>query len=724
MKTVTPVLEVKSRRVGGANYQVPVEVPQRRARTLAVRWIVTYCARPAREADGREARRRDHGRARTSRAARSSGRTTSTGWRRPTRPSRTTAGECRGRRRRQSCARPRPQHRDHGPHRRGQDHDDRADPLLHRPHPQDGRGARGRRDDGLDGAGAGARHHDHVGGDDRVRGATIASTSSIRPGTWTLPSRSSAACASSTARSPSSTPSQASSRSPRPSGARPTATASRASRSSTRWTAPARTSSPPCSRCVDRLGARAGAGAAPDRRGGAPPRRRRPRRDERRRPRTDDLGDEVHGRARSRPSSPSRPHEYHHQLIDAVAEHDDELMETYLERRGARSRPDMLRRALRTATLDRRVHARPLRHRLQEQGRPAAARRGRSTTCRARSTFRRSTASTRARENELSRARVARGAVRRARLQGHVRPVRRQAHVLPRLLRQDQGRRPRAEHDDRQDRARSAASSRCTRTTARSATRSAPARSPPSSASRRRRPATRSPIDTAPIVLESMTFPEPVISVAIEPKTKADQDKLGTGLQRLAEEDPTFRVARRRGDRADAHLRHGRAAPRDHRRPPDARVQGRRERRPPAGRLPRDGRQGRREDRGQVRPPDRRPRPVRPRRDQPRAARAGRGLRVHRQDRRRQDPAASTSRPSTLGIQEAMESGVLAGYPVVDVRVDARRRLATTTSTRARWRSRSPARWPSRTRCSARSRSCSSRSWPSRSSRPRTTSAT
>ncbi len=39
-----------------------------------------------------------------------------------------------------------------------------------------------------------------------------------------------------------------------------------------------------------------------------------------------------------------------------------------------------------------------------------------------------------------------------------------------------------------------------------------------------------------------MQFPEPVISVAIEPKTKSDQDKLGTGLQRLAEEDPTFRV--------------------------------------------------------------------------------------------------------------------------------------------------------------------------------------
>lgn len=44
------------------------------------------------------------------------------------------------------------------------------------------------------------------------------------------------------------------------------------------------------------------------------------------------------------------------------------------------------------------------------------------------------------------------------------------------------------------------------------------------------------------VVLESMTFPEPVIQVAIEPKTKSDQEKLGTAIQRLAEEDPTFRV--------------------------------------------------------------------------------------------------------------------------------------------------------------------------------------
>ncbi|MCH7905692.1 MAG: elongation factor G [Armatimonadetes bacterium] len=45
-----------------------------------------------------------------------------------------------------------------------------------------------------------------------------------------------------------------------------------------------------------------------------------------------------------------------------------------------------------------------------------------------------------------------------------------------------------------------------------------------------------------PIVLESIRFPEPVIQIAIEPKSRADQEKLGTALQRLAEEDPTFRV--------------------------------------------------------------------------------------------------------------------------------------------------------------------------------------
>ena len=45
-----------------------------------------------------------------------------------------------------------------------------------------------------------------------------------------------------------------------------------------------------------------------------------------------------------------------------------------------------------------------------------------------------------------------------------------------------------------------------------------------------------------PIVLESMDFPDPVIGIAIEPKTKADVEKMGTALSKLAEEDPTFQV--------------------------------------------------------------------------------------------------------------------------------------------------------------------------------------
>ena len=48
--------------------------------------------------------------------------------------------------------------------------------------------------------------------------------------------------------------------------------------------------------------------------------------------------------------------------------------------------------------------------------------------------------------------------------------------------------------------------------------------------------------ENQPVILEQMRFPEPVISIAIEPKTKADQDKMGAALNRLAEEDPTFRT--------------------------------------------------------------------------------------------------------------------------------------------------------------------------------------
>ena len=90
------------------------------------------------------------------------------------------------------------------------------------------------------------------------------------------------------------------------------------------------------------------------------------------------------------------------------------------------------------------------------------------------------------------------------------------------------------------------------------------------------------------ITLEKMEFPDPVISVAVEPKTKADQEKMGIALQRLAKEDPSFRVHTDQESGQTIIAGHGRAAPRDHRRSHEARVQGGGQRRQAAGRLPRD----------------------------------------------------------------------------------------------------------------------------------------
>ena len=56
-----------------------------------------------------------------------------------------------------------------------------------------------------------------------------------------------------------------------------------------------------------------------------------------------------------------------------------------------------------------------------------------------------------------------------------------------------------------------------------------------------------------PVVLETMTFPEPVIEIAIEPKTKNDQEKMGQGLQRLAAEDPSVPGRDRHRERPDDH---------------------------------------------------------------------------------------------------------------------------------------------------------------------------
>ena len=207
--------------------------------------------------------------------------------------------------------------------------------------------------------------------------------------------------------------------------------------------------------------------------------------------------------------------------------------------------------------------------------------------------------------------------------------------------------------------------------------------------------------DSAPIQLESMIFPDPVISVAIEPKTKADQDKLSQALQRLADEDPTFQV--RTDEETGQTLISG---------------MGELHLEIIVDRLVREFSVDANVGRPQV------------------AYRETIGKRVEKVEGRfvRQtggrgqyghavinlEPAGpgdgyefidkivggkipSEYIPSVdLGIQEAMESGTLAGYPGRRRPRSSSSTARTTTSTRARWPSRSPARWPSRTRCSGR----------------------
>ena len=88
----------------------------------------------------------------------------------------------------------------------------------------------------------------------------------------------------------------------------------------------------------------------------------------------------------------------------------------------------------------------------------------------------------------------------------------------------------------------SAACCGCTPTSARRSPRSRPATSPPRSACKSVTTGDTICDQQHPVMLEAMDFPEPVISVAIEPKTKADQEKLGLALGKLVQEDPTFRV--------------------------------------------------------------------------------------------------------------------------------------------------------------------------------------
>ena len=279
------------------------------------------------------------------------------------------------------------QHRDHGPHRCGQDDGDRAHPLLHGRQLQDRRGPRGRRDHGLDGPGAGARHHHHLRRDEllldarrraRTRAVSTASTSSTRPATSTSRSRSSAACACSTARSRCSTAATASSRRPRRSGARPTSTSVPRIAFVNKMDKIGADFEMNVDSIRERLGVDPVPIQCPVGRGRSAPRRRRPHHacrppsSTRSRRARSTSWDEI-------PADISRQaaHELREKMIEACADVDDAIMEKFLDGDADEiTEAEIVRGAPQGHA---RVQVRPgaLRLGVQEQGRPAAARRGR-----------------------------------------------------------------------------------------------------------------------------------------------------------------------------------------------------------------------------------------------------------------------------------------------------------------------------------------------------------
>ena len=232
-----------------------------------------------------------------------------------------------------------------------------------------------------------------------------------------------------------------------------------------------------------------------------------------------------------------RAHQARTELIEAVAEYDEELMEDYLEEKPIEA--DRLIQDIRKATLDismtpvlcgsafKNKGVQPLLDAVIDYlPSPLDVPLDRGPGHR--------------RDADQARG-LRRRALRGARVQGHGRPLRRQAHLLPRLQRQAQRRRARAQLGHRPHRARRAHPD--------------DAREQPRGGRggvrgrhrRRRRPQAdlhgrHAPAPDAPVILEAMVFPDPVVHLSIEPKTKVDQEKLSVALQRLGEEDPTFQV--------------------------------------------------------------------------------------------------------------------------------------------------------------------------------------
>ena len=190
-------------------------------------------------------------------------------------------------------------------------------------------------------------------------------------------------------------------------------------------------------------------------------------------------------------------------------------------------------------------------------------------------------------ERSKSQARRRR-AVLRPGLQDRGRQARRPA-LRAHLLRHAEGQHPGATIPARTRRKTCRSSGTSRPTAASRSQRSRRATSSASSACGIRSPATRSATPQHPIVLETIAFPETVISMAIEPESSTERKKLAEALEMMKRQDPTFRAGKR-GDRPDAHQRHGRAAPGGHQAPPAARLQPQRPRPQAARQLSRNGR--------------------------------------------------------------------------------------------------------------------------------------
>ena len=123
-------------------------------------------------------------------------------------------------------------------------------------------------------------------------------------------------------------------------------------------------------------------------------------------------------------------------------------------------------------------------------------------------------------------------------------PARRPHQPVPRLLRHAEVRLGRPQREPGHRRARGLAAAAAGQGPDARSPRSRPATSARWRSSRTRRPATRWPTRRSPIVYPPVVFPEPATTFAIEPKTRGDDDKISTALQRLLEEDPVLRVSR------------------------------------------------------------------------------------------------------------------------------------------------------------------------------------